>query len=729
MRFSALFPVFCAAMIQPAGPAQAQDALVGFDSSSFGRAVLSRNQSAGAGDIELELSVGDYNNEAITNYSPDSVFAKMGLSVGRLDILTDAGVFPCTAFIVDNKHILTNYHCVPGILDNERAQATRIESVMFVAGYTQQGIEEGTTKFPVKSHPVEAHQDLDYALLEVMGNPSAQYGTLKLAANTPHDGDPYWVIGHPMGEAQRISREKCRANRPALSGSKLLHTCDTLPGNSGSPVIDASLQAVVGLHHAGSRKDAVNFAIPMAAIIERSNVLVASLGTDTPVPAPQPDTQPDPQPQPQPEAPKQPETQPDPVAVADPICDALYAEAKSYNQCFAYEVYLEQCDSHPLSILAKGFVAAECSDLAEQPADPITPQPQPPVQANLRPWCGNGGLNAAESAICADPYLAGLDEEIELAYGRQSHVSAREQSQWRMGTRDACGGDTGCLGRVMIQQVTYLQTAPAPTTGTRRIAGNYTLGSSQCYVVTASRPTLSEAAAFAREWFPSRGDVRIFESNNGYFAVVLATISKGNADAMLADYKARRSIPSDSYCSTGGRFVAEIIRSGATAPAQKTMYVGDRVRTGLNLRQSPSTNGAIITEVPRGDAVTVLSNSNGWAQIRTGAGLTGWVSASYLSNTRPPAAAASCTARVINLNPYSNATRANGSGFLNLRSKASTKGTILSEAYLGDSLQVVSQTNSWAQVRCISGQCNSPYRGTGGVTGWASKRYLSIRCQ
>ena len=82
-------------------PATAQD-FVGFDRESFGSVVLNRKQAAGGGnDISLELAVGSYNNESITNYSRESIFAKMGLSVGRLDILTDKGVFPCTAFIVD----------------------------------------------------------------------------------------------------------------------------------------------------------------------------------------------------------------------------------------------------------------------------------------------------------------------------------------------------------------------------------------------------------------------------------------------------------------------------------------------------------------------------------------------------------------------------------------------------------------------------------------------------
>ena len=252
---------------------------IGFDRASFGKVVLNQKQSAaGSSDMQLELAVGDYNNEPIQNYSADSVFARMGRAVGRLDILTDSKVSPvapCTAFIVSENYLLTNHHCVPGILDNDHVKATTIEAVKFVAGYVQQGVTEGTKIFEVNPVPLEASKDLDFAILEVFGDPSAEYGKLKLSDRLPQVGDPYWVIGHPMGEAQRISREKCKANSPAVSDNRLLHTCDTLPGNSGSPVIDASLQQVVGLHHAGSKRDSVNFAIPMREILSHSPILAA----------------------------------------------------------------------------------------------------------------------------------------------------------------------------------------------------------------------------------------------------------------------------------------------------------------------------------------------------------------------------------------------------------------------------------------------------------------------
>ena len=307
---------------------------MGFDRASFGSVVLSRTQAVGT-DFQLESAVGLYNNEPIQNYDRESVFAKIGRSVGRLDFLTDKGLFPCTAFIVSKKYILTNYHCSFGMLDNERVGATRIDGVQFVAGYTQTGIDEGTRRYTVTPTPVEFNAELDYAVLEVLGNPSQEYGELKLASLVPNDRAPFWIIGHPRGEGQRISREKCRASAPAVNKNKLLHTCDTLPGNSGSPVIDAGLQVVVALHHAGIANDSVNAAILMSKILENSTVLAAYKAPDA--------------------VPKV-----EPKVTAINACDALYSAAAEAKACFAYEAYADSCTNHPLAPIAGSYIKKFC---------------------------------------------------------------------------------------------------------------------------------------------------------------------------------------------------------------------------------------------------------------------------------------------------------------------------------------------------------------------------------
>jgi len=365
-----------------ANVAHSQD-MMGFDRESFGSVVLSRTQAAGT-DAQLELSIGNYENEPIINYSVGSVFSQIGKSVGRLDVLTDKGLFPCTAFIVSKKHILTNYHCSLGLLDNENIGATRIDATQFVAGYTQTGIDEGTKKFTVIPTPVETSKPLDYAVLEVLGDPSEEYGQLKLASITPNNGDPFWIIGHPMGEGQRISREKCKANNPALSAGKLLHTCDTLPGNSGSPVIDAGLQQVVALHHAGSRKDSVNFAILMSKILENSKVLVAYKAPEV-----------------------LPTVTPEPPKIAEITpCDALYSAASEAKACFAYEAYFKSCKSHALAPIADSYINEFCQ------VEEVTEVDDAPKTTALKVSPAN------KTCSISNPQLCGSSELCNLATSR-----------------------------------------------------------------------------------------------------------------------------------------------------------------------------------------------------------------------------------------------------------------------------------------------------------------------
>lgn len=266
---SILFFCLCAlAQGALAQGALAQD-VVGFQRSDFGKVVLSQKQFGGS----LESSIGSYNNEPIAKYGRRSLFARLGRPVGRLDILTDDGVFPCTAFLISKKYILTNHHCVPGIIDDHRVAATRIEAVQLLLGYTRDGVEKGTQKFAVSPTPVEHDKSLDYAILEVFGDPAAQFGQLTLSSVTLEDSSPYWIIGHPMGEAQRISREDCQSDVPAVAAGRLRHRCDTLPGNSGSPVIDPGVRAAVALHHAGSSRKSINYAVPIASIAQHSKII------------------------------------------------------------------------------------------------------------------------------------------------------------------------------------------------------------------------------------------------------------------------------------------------------------------------------------------------------------------------------------------------------------------------------------------------------------------------
>jgi V8-like Glu-specific endopeptidase len=252
--------------------------------AACGATVSSAQHQAG---VENEVAVQGYNNEPINTYSETADFRLLGRGVGLLNVMTDVGPFPCTAFMVDDTHLLTNHHCVPGVLKDPRTNATVITGVTFLAGYLQPGLIEESEQFEVDIEPVETSEDLDYSVLRVRGVPVGRYPPLPLTAATAAEGMPYWIIGHPKGLSQHISREGCRAGRPPQEDDRLRHTCDTLGGNSGSPIIDSSGRRVIGLHNSGNSRVGINFGIPMAMILQNSSVLKETIRDDaTPQPLP-----------------------------------------------------------------------------------------------------------------------------------------------------------------------------------------------------------------------------------------------------------------------------------------------------------------------------------------------------------------------------------------------------------------------------------------------------------
>lgn len=261
-------------------PANAQN-IVGFEREDFGKVVLTTRQSA-SGDPSSDVM--GYFSEPISRYDKRSVFYRLGSPVGRLDVLTDVRMYPCTGFLISPKYVMTNHHCVKGLLELSavrKSGAKKVELIQFVLGYTVEGIEESGRRYSVKTEPVESNRELDYAILEVSGEPAKSFGWLRLASSEPLKNSPLWIIGHPLGDVQRISREQCKSADPAVSGGRLRHTCDTLPGNSGSPVLDPDTKSVIALHHAGSKSNSINYAIPISRIVARSVTLQALLSEHT----------------------------------------------------------------------------------------------------------------------------------------------------------------------------------------------------------------------------------------------------------------------------------------------------------------------------------------------------------------------------------------------------------------------------------------------------------------
>lgn len=121
----------------------------------------------------------------------------------------------------------------------------------------------------------------------------------------------------------------------------------------------------------------------------------------------------------------------------------------------------------------------------------------------------------------------------------------------------------------------------------------------------------------------------------------------------------------------------------------------------LNLRTGAGTGYRSIGVIPKGERVTVLQTSRGWAKVSSSRG-TGWASESYLKSTassQKPAPETSTTTGYTTAN-------------LNLRTGAGINYRSVGVIPSGSKLTIHRSSGNWAQVTSSKG------------TGWVSKSYL-----
>ena len=126
----------------------------------------------------------------------------------------------------------------------------------------------------------------------------------------------------------------------------------------------------------------------------------------------------------------------------------------------------------------------------------------------------------------------------------------------------------------------------------------------------------------------------------------------------------------------------------APAPTQ-TSYVVKIETDVLNVRQSPSTNSAVVTQVKRGDTYTIVEESNGWGKLKSGAG---WISLQYTSRATKPE-------HKIKIN----------TDVLNVRSGPGTSYRVTTQVSRGQVYTIVDTQNGWGKLKSGAGWISLEY--------------------
>ena len=160
------------------------------------------------------------------------------------------------------------------------------------------------------------------------------------------------------------------------------------------------------------------------------------------------------------------------------------------------------------------------------------------------------------------------------------------------------------------------------------------------------------------------------------------------------------------YNSKTGYICSDYLKKeSSTSTTTNTMYV--TASAGLNLRKGPSTSYAVIKTLSKGTEVTVISSSDGWSKVNAG-GVSGYVSSSYLSSTKPSTGSSSSDESTSNSTSTMYTTDR-----LNLRKGAGTSYSVITTLDKGIAVTVHSSSNGWSKVS------------VNGMTGYVSSSYLS----
>ncbi len=171
----------------------------------------------------------------------------LGRPVARLRIMIPSlGQATCTGFLVSDSLLFTNQHCV-----ESPAEA---RSTLADLGYDQADMPFETMRV---DDLLAVSHDLDYALLHLERPAAARWTHLDVSRSPePSEGEQLVLLEHPLGGYKQVSLESCEVSGVQMPGvtatpTDFGHKCDTLNGSSGSPVLDESSGAVIGLHHFG----------------------------------------------------------------------------------------------------------------------------------------------------------------------------------------------------------------------------------------------------------------------------------------------------------------------------------------------------------------------------------------------------------------------------------------------------------------------------------------------
>jgi endonuclease G, mitochondrial len=183
-----------------------------------------------------------------------------------------------TAWLIAPNLVITNHHVIAAglsmldlVITNDHVIAAGLSTLDAELWFDYYGEDDSQEVYKV-SKVVVCNLHLDYAILEIgSSDPQKQEQLhkrrplpLNLNSQIHNEKNPaITIIQHPDGKPQKIGFREAPVTLDH-TGQFLYYKTDTMPGSSGSPVLDKSWR-VIALH-LGSYRDKANQGIPISTI-------------------------------------------------------------------------------------------------------------------------------------------------------------------------------------------------------------------------------------------------------------------------------------------------------------------------------------------------------------------------------------------------------------------------------------------------------------------------------
>ena len=176
-----------------------------------------------------------------------------------------------TGFLVAPNLILTNHHVVSDV--------DLLPNTLFRFNYEENFMGEAQKPIEYRAKPnglFHVNKALDYAIIQLDEDVGSAWGWLPLLPRTVKRTDRVNIIQHPNGRPKQISLQN---NFVEYVGDNVVqYVTSTLPGSSGSPVLNDGWE-VVALHHSGGN---ISEPTTKRRYFRNEGILIEKILTDLP---------------------------------------------------------------------------------------------------------------------------------------------------------------------------------------------------------------------------------------------------------------------------------------------------------------------------------------------------------------------------------------------------------------------------------------------------------------